>query len=187
MICLDKISSLSTYSTQKCCHTVLIYVILLNNSHKVFLVMAVLPLTLQVHLQQFFTHLCMCACACVCKRETACVCVEHSETQKKFANLAKTGDLGRVACGDFSCYCVLDACCPLTLLTATRPFLMLITCVCVCGCPYVSACLWLLLILVSTATGAVLCGCRCVCLVRRGSHESSCEKEREREHERETE
>ena len=118
----------------------------------------------------FYTFFCV--CVCVCERESVCVCRKlqnSAEICVTIRKLAKTGDLGRVACGDFSCYCVLDACCPLTLLTATRPFLMLITCVCVCGCPYVSACLWLLLILVSTATGAVLCGCRCVCLVRMGS------------------
>jgi len=40
--------------------------------------------------------------------------------------LAKTGDLGRAACGNFGCYCVLDACCPLTLLAAARSFFMMI-------------------------------------------------------------
>jgi len=128
-------------------------------------------------------------CVCVWERERVSNTFWNSaEICVAIRKLAKTGDLGRPACGDFGCYCVLDAFYPLMFLTTARPFFVLITCVRVCGyCMYVCSCLQLLFILVSTATGDMLCGCRCVCLVRTGRNETSCEKEREREGERETE
>ena len=96
----------------------------------------------------FYTFVYVCVCVCVRERESMCVCHtlgnrESAEICVATRKLAKTGDLGRVACGDFGCYCVFDACCPLTLLATARPFLMMITCVCVCGCPYVDS--WSLL------------------------------------------
>ena len=80
-MCFDKINSWPTWSPQKCCHTVLVQVILLSNFQKVSLAMAILPLPPRAHRQQIFTRLCMCACACVCVSERA-VCVAHLEFQQ---------------------------------------------------------------------------------------------------------
>jgi len=90
-----------------------------------------------------FLHICIRVRVCE-RRESVCACStlrNSAEICVAMRKLAKTGDLGRQACGGFGCYCVFDAFYPLTLLAAAHPFFMLITCVCVCGCPYVSACL----------------------------------------------
>jgi len=134
--------------------------------------MVVLPIPPQAQLQQFFTHLCMCACVCVCERESVCSTIWNSaEICVAIRKLEKIGDLGRPACGDFGCYYVLDAFCPLTLLAAH------FSCwsrVCACVAARMSLHVY----------SSVLCGCRWLCLVCRGSHESSCEK-KEKENERE--
>jgi len=142
--CFDKFCSLLTYCTQQCYHTVLIWLMLHNNSQKVSLVMFVLPLPPPAHLRQFLAHLCMCLWVCLREKEHMSVCCtlwNITDICVTIRKLAKTGDLERAACNDFVCYCVLDACCPLTVLATAHPFPMMISCVCVCSCPFVSACL----------------------------------------------
>ena len=74
-----------------------------------------LHITLRAHLQQFSTRVCMCVCvrACVFVTECMCVCVTFIGVRERticvaIKKFAKSGDLGRVACGDFGSYCVLD-------------------------------------------------------------------------------
>ena len=80
---------------------------------------------------------------CVCIRESVCVCStlqNSAEICVVIRKLAKSGDLKRPACGDFGCYCVLDALCPLTLLAAAPIFYFDHVCVrvwlpvCLCRC-----------------------------------------------------
>jgi len=89
VICCNNISSLTTYYTQKCCHTVLIYVNLINNSQKVSLAIVFDPSSRELICNSSF-YICVCVRVCVGKRE--CVCVAHSETQQK--NLSHNQEIG---------------------------------------------------------------------------------------------
>jgi len=69
----------------------------------------------------FYTCVYVCVCVCVCVKKSVCVCHtlrNSAEICVAIRKLAKTGDLGRVVCGYFGCYCVHDKCCPLTPLAS---------------------------------------------------------------------
>jgi len=77
------------------------------------------------NLKKYFTILCMCACACVWERESVCVYCTLGYSAKIWVTIRKlveTSNLGRVSLSNFGCYCVLNACCPLTFLATARPW-----------------------------------------------------------------
>ena len=141
------ISILRTFYTQKCCQAVLIQVILSNNTKKIAHAVAVLPCTPQAHLQKKnYTCVCVCVCVrvciCVWDRDSVYVCLtpgKSAEICVPIRKLAKSGDLGRVACDDFDLLltpdggsCVVVRCSGCSVLYRVAVCCSVLQCVAVC-------------------------------------------------------